>query len=110
MDNIFSTVGDYQPRYNLRESDFLAHTSNHPLNGKRRYRRGYCRCKICGGFLSPHDITMREIDAISGVNEELKGPCSTPTVSGRATHGQWMEWRKKYGFFKGPDEYALTTS
>lgn len=43
---------DAQRYTNTMLSQQLFHVVYHPLNGKRRYRRGRNRCPMCGGHLN----------------------------------------------------------
>ena len=78
MDNSLIQI---QREYNHTFSLALNHMLAHPLYGKRRYRRGYGRCKVCGGFLSPHEVTILEMEKMSGISDVLRGPSLVKTVS-----------------------------
>ena len=80
MDNSLIKI---QREYNHAFGSALDHTLAHPLYGKRRYRRGYGRCKVCGGFLSIHEITLCQIEEISGISDVLRGPSLVKTVSAK---------------------------
>lgn len=47
---IVASLADAQQRENRWCSERLQHLE-HALNGRRQYRRGKGRCKVCGGFL-----------------------------------------------------------
>ena len=84
MGSIPSDLLAIQRSHNERMSAALDHLLlNHQFYGKRRYRRGKMRCQVCGGFLSPQEITLKEMAKMTGMHEALKGPVTVKTVSGR---------------------------